>query len=137
MRAAIYARMSADKQSSDSPADQIARCRDFAAAKGWTVADGLVVSEAGISGASRHNRPARRDGMGWVAAMISTTSSARATAGDGIRESHATDRNIYAFNKIAYLESVHPEWGSGGREFRSRRPDHALAHRCRLARSVR
>ena len=27
MIAAIYARMSTDKQSSDSPADQIARCR--------------------------------------------------------------------------------------------------------------
>jgi len=30
MRVAIYARMSTDKQSADSPADQIARCRDFA-----------------------------------------------------------------------------------------------------------
>ena len=28
MRAAIYARMSTDKQSADSPADQIARCRE-------------------------------------------------------------------------------------------------------------
>ena len=35
MRAAIYARMSTDKQSSDSPADQIARCRAFATSRGW------------------------------------------------------------------------------------------------------
>jgi DNA invertase Pin-like site-specific DNA recombinase len=49
--------MSTDKQSADSPADQIARCRDFANTRGWTVAETLVMSEAGISGASRHNRP--------------------------------------------------------------------------------
>jgi DNA invertase Pin-like site-specific DNA recombinase len=29
MRAAVYARMSTDKQSADSPADQIGRCREF------------------------------------------------------------------------------------------------------------
>ena len=57
MRVAIYARMSTDKQSSDSPADQIARCREFAGARGWQVVEGLVISEAGVSGASRHNRP--------------------------------------------------------------------------------
>jgi DNA invertase Pin-like site-specific DNA recombinase len=34
MRAAIYARMSTDKQSADSPADQIARCREFAERRG-------------------------------------------------------------------------------------------------------
>ncbi len=57
LRAAIYARMSTDKQSADSPADQIARCRAFAAARNWHVLDELVVEEAGLSGASRHNRP--------------------------------------------------------------------------------
>ncbi len=57
MRAAIYARMSTDKQSADSPADQIARCRDFASARGWLVVEELVAEDAGISGASRHNRP--------------------------------------------------------------------------------
>lgn len=61
MRAAIYARMSTDKQSSDSPADQISRCRDFAAARGWEVVESVIVSEAGISGASRHNRPGLLD----------------------------------------------------------------------------
>jgi DNA invertase Pin-like site-specific DNA recombinase len=55
MRAAIYARMSTDKQSSDSPADQIARCRAFADSRGYHVVEPLVISEAGISGASRHN----------------------------------------------------------------------------------
>jgi DNA invertase Pin-like site-specific DNA recombinase len=53
--------MSTDKQSSDSPADQIARCRAFATSRGWNVADSLIATDAGISGASRHNRPALLD----------------------------------------------------------------------------
>src|SRR5262245_61874950 len=57
MRTAIYARMSTDKQSETSPEDQIARCREFAQSRGWIVVEELVVAEAGISGASRHNRP--------------------------------------------------------------------------------
>ena len=56
MRAAVYARMSTDRQSADSPADQISRCRDFAVSHGWTIADALIVQDAGISGASRHER---------------------------------------------------------------------------------
>jgi DNA invertase Pin-like site-specific DNA recombinase len=57
MRCAIYARMSTDKQSADSPADQIARCRDFAASHGWMIVPELLVEDAGVSGASRHERP--------------------------------------------------------------------------------
>jgi site-specific DNA recombinase len=57
MRAAIYARMSTDKQADTSPEDQISRCREYAAGQGWHVVDELVVAERGISGASRHNRP--------------------------------------------------------------------------------
>jgi site-specific DNA recombinase len=57
-RAAIYARMSTDKQSADSPADQIARCREYAKREGLHVVEDLVRTDAGISGASRHNRPA-------------------------------------------------------------------------------
>ena len=57
MRAAIYARMSTDKQSDTSPADQIARCREYAEKQGWQVVEDLVAAEHGISGASRHNRP--------------------------------------------------------------------------------
>ncbi len=56
-RPAIYARMSSDKQSADSPADQIACCREYAERRGWSVVEGLTVEDAGISGASRHNRP--------------------------------------------------------------------------------
>jgi DNA invertase Pin-like site-specific DNA recombinase len=56
-RAAIYARISTDRQSAHSPADQVACCREFAAHRGWRATDGLVVEDAGISGASRHNRP--------------------------------------------------------------------------------
>jgi hypothetical protein len=41
--------MSTDKQSADSPADQIARCRTFAASRGWTVLPELVVEDAGVS----------------------------------------------------------------------------------------
>jgi site-specific DNA recombinase len=55
MRAAIYARMSSDKQSASSPDDQIARCRAYAEREGWDVV--VVETDAGISGASRHNRP--------------------------------------------------------------------------------
>jgi len=56
-RAAIYARMSTDKQSESSPADQIAECRRFAERRGLRVVDSLVMVDAGISGASRHDRP--------------------------------------------------------------------------------
>lgn len=56
MRAAIYARMSTDKQSERSPEDQVARCRDFATDRGWEAPAELVFVDAGISGATRHNR---------------------------------------------------------------------------------
>ena len=61
MNVAIYARMSTDKQSDTSPEDQIARCREYAEGQGWRVVETLVVAEAGISGASRHNRPGFSD----------------------------------------------------------------------------
>ena len=57
VRAAIYARMSTDKQSDTSPKDQIARRREYAERQGWRVVEAAVVAEHGISGASRHNRP--------------------------------------------------------------------------------
>jgi len=66
MNAAIYARMSTDKQSEASPADQIARCRDFAAKQGWRVAEELIAVDSGISGVSRHNRPALLDLMARI-----------------------------------------------------------------------
>jgi hypothetical protein len=47
IRCAIYARMSTDKQSDTSPADQVARCQEFARARGWAVAEELVTMEAG------------------------------------------------------------------------------------------
>ena len=56
MRAAIYARMSTDKQSDTSPEDQIARCSEYAERKGWQLVESAIV-EAGISGALCHNRP--------------------------------------------------------------------------------
>jgi DNA invertase Pin-like site-specific DNA recombinase len=48
--------MSTDRQSADSPADQIARCRGFAAARGWQIVEDLVVEEPAVSGALHHNR---------------------------------------------------------------------------------
>src|SRR5688572_23012786 len=57
MRAAIYARMSTDKQSEASPADQVRACERFAERRGFDVVPALVFEEAGVSGASRHNRP--------------------------------------------------------------------------------
>ena len=57
MRAAIYARMSTDKQADTSPEDQIARCREYATGQGWQLVESAIAAEAGISGASRHNRP--------------------------------------------------------------------------------
>ncbi len=57
MRCAVYARISTDKQSADSPGDQIDRCVQFADARGWTVVQDLIAEESGISGSSRHNRP--------------------------------------------------------------------------------
>ncbi len=56
-RAAIYARVSTDKQNEASTDDQVARCREYAEGQGWQVIDSLVIPEQGISGASRHNRP--------------------------------------------------------------------------------
>jgi site-specific DNA recombinase len=47
VRAAIYARMSTDKQSDTSPEDQIARCREYAEGQGWHVVDELVVPATG------------------------------------------------------------------------------------------
>ena len=49
--------MSTDKQSDTSPEDQIARCREYAEGQGWQLVESAIVAEAGISGASRHNRP--------------------------------------------------------------------------------
>jgi DNA invertase Pin-like site-specific DNA recombinase len=55
----IYARVSRDGlQNEDSPEDQVAGCRKFAESKGWTVANDLIAIDKGISGRSRHNRPA-------------------------------------------------------------------------------
>ena len=67
MKVAIYARMSTDKQSERSPEDQVSECREFAQRQGWNVVDDLVVKDAGISGASRHNRPRLLELMARIA----------------------------------------------------------------------
>lgn len=47
--------MSTDKRSADSPADQIACCREYAQREGMTVV--LVGQDTGVSDAIRHNLP--------------------------------------------------------------------------------
>ncbi len=60
LRCAIYARKSNEDDASEelrSVARQVERCREYAARKGWAVADGLVFSDDGISGAEFKRRP--------------------------------------------------------------------------------
>lgn len=58
MRCVLYARYSTDRQNEASTADQLRVCREFAAARGWTVAGEHV--DEGISGAALGNRPGAR-----------------------------------------------------------------------------
>lgn len=55
MKAVVYARFSTEMQSESSIDDQLRVCRDYAAARGWTVTDEF--SDRGISGAALGNRP--------------------------------------------------------------------------------
>ena len=56
-RAAIYARVSTDKQNPLSPADQERKCREYADRNGITVLDGHVYCDEGLSGVGL-DRPA-------------------------------------------------------------------------------
>src|SRR5215469_5209637 len=49
---AVYARYSTDRQNPLSIEDQVRRCRDYAARRGWQVLEGHVYSDAAISGSS-------------------------------------------------------------------------------------
>src|SRR5690348_7280770 len=59
MRCAIYARYSTDMQRDSSVEDQIRRCREYAAARGWVVLDDFVRCDQAVSAASL----AGRDGL--------------------------------------------------------------------------
>jgi site-specific DNA recombinase len=50
MKCAVYARYSSDRQSPASIDDQIRKCREYAAARGWTVLDAHIYSDSAISG---------------------------------------------------------------------------------------
>jgi site-specific DNA recombinase len=52
LRCAIYSRYSTDKQNPLSIDDQIRKCREFAACKGWEVVEAHVCSDEAISGAT-------------------------------------------------------------------------------------
>jgi site-specific DNA recombinase len=58
MKCAIYARYSSDLQRETSIEDQIRKCREFAAPKGWVILDEYVRSDQAISGASVAGREA-------------------------------------------------------------------------------
>lgn len=56
MRVYAYARYSTEHQNEESITDQFRRCREFAARRGWDIAEEF--SDEGISGAAFGNRPA-------------------------------------------------------------------------------
>jgi site-specific DNA recombinase len=58
MKCAIYARYSSDLQRETSIEDQIRKCREFAAPKGWVILDDYVRYDQAISGAALAGRDA-------------------------------------------------------------------------------
>ena len=58
MNCAIYARFSCDRQSTASIADQIRKCREYAARQGWVVLEEHIYADEAISGTSME-----RDGL--------------------------------------------------------------------------
>ena len=68
-RCAIYARYSSEKQNAASTDDQIRKCREFAARKGWTVSEEHIYVDAAISGATANRDALTR--MMTAAAVIS------------------------------------------------------------------
>ena len=57
-RAAVYVRVSTDTDAQkDSPANQIATCREYAQSAGLETSDSLIYNDTGISGAEMANRP--------------------------------------------------------------------------------
>ena len=62
MKAVIYARYSTDRQTESTILDQLRRCREAAAARGWTVS--AEFTDEGISGAALGNRPGVQAALG-------------------------------------------------------------------------
>jgi len=56
MRVACYARYSSDLQRETSIEDQLTVARRYVGERGWTVEDGHIYTDAGISGASIEGR---------------------------------------------------------------------------------
>jgi site-specific DNA recombinase len=52
LQCAIYARFSSDRQSTASIADQIRKCREYAARLGWTILEDHIYTDQAVSGAS-------------------------------------------------------------------------------------
>lgn len=64
MRAVVYARFSTELQSESSIEDQLRVCREYAAARGWSIAS--EHTDQGISGAALGNRPGARAALAAV-----------------------------------------------------------------------
>ena len=80
MRAIIYARYSTEHQTESTILDQLRRCREYAAARGWTV--GAEHIDEGISGAAFGNRPGVQSALaaleaGDVLLVVDTTRLSR------------------------------------------------------------
>ncbi len=80
MRAIIYARYSTDRQTESTILDQLRRCRETAATRGWTVAHEFT--DEGISGAALGNRPGVQSALaalrpGDVLLVVDTTRLSR------------------------------------------------------------
>ena len=61
MRCILYSRYSTDKQTESSIEDQLRVCREFAASRGWQIADEFI--DRGISGAALGNRPGAQSAL--------------------------------------------------------------------------
>ena len=80
MRAIIYARYSTEHQTESTILDQLRRCREYAAARGWTVRAEHI--DEGISGAAFGNRPGVQSALaaleaGDVLLVVDTTRLSR------------------------------------------------------------
>jgi site-specific DNA recombinase len=104
-RAAIYARISTDKQNPLSPADQERKCREYADRNGITVVNGHVYCDEGLSGVGL-NRPALQRLLG--AALARTRDFDVILVDDTSRLSRSTEDvlSIYRDLNFAGLQLI-------------------------------
>ena len=98
-RAAIYARVSTDKQSLLSPESQIRKCREAAEARGFCILDEHVYRDDGISGVST-DRPAFQRMM--AAALSHSKPFSAIFCDDTSRLSRSTEDSLGIFAKLNF-----------------------------------